>query len=140
MAGRHDSAVFANFAEFTEWRLDYFRAEDLAKMAWACAAANYYSEKLFGPMFEDRCEAEAEGWVGPDNSLSWLHQWVLWHRELGLSAPLSPELRRRCLVAFSCSQSSPSQMHRELVTVLKEIGVQVEEEVVTEEGYRINVA
>ena len=87
-----------------------------------------------GLSFARLCEAFS--WT--DDALSQLHQWVLSHEELGLPPPLSSVLCNRCLATFSASKGSPSQLQREVISTLSEVGVQVEQEFVNKDGYSID--
>eukprot|EP00747_Dinoflagellata_sp_TGD_P170932 gnl/TRDRNA2_/TRDRNA2_203732_c0_seq1.p1 gnl/TRDRNA2_/TRDRNA2_203732_c0~~gnl/TRDRNA2_/TRDRNA2_203732_c0_seq1.p1 ORF type:complete len:175 (+),score=18.24 gnl/TRDRNA2_/TRDRNA2_203732_c0_seq1:569-1093(+) len=110
--------------------------EDLVGMAWASASAQYYSARLFGPVFAHRCEVAS--WTCSDTTLLQLHPWVLWHRELGLPPPLSAELRSRCLSAFRASTGTFSILQGRIVAALAELCTHVEQELVTKEGYKID--
>eukprot|EP00747_Dinoflagellata_sp_TGD_P086898 gnl/TRDRNA2_/TRDRNA2_163461_c0_seq1.p1 gnl/TRDRNA2_/TRDRNA2_163461_c0~~gnl/TRDRNA2_/TRDRNA2_163461_c0_seq1.p1 ORF type:complete len:478 (-),score=57.39 gnl/TRDRNA2_/TRDRNA2_163461_c0_seq1:78-1511(-) len=136
-AGGSDGPLFASLASAAEGSMGDFACEDLARTAWAFAVANLYSDRLFGPLFAERCEAAT--WTNLQVALSQLHQWVLWHQELELPEPFSDSLRSRCLAAFRAGQSTPSHMQREVAATLADLGLHAEQETVTGEGYSIDL-
>eukprot|EP00747_Dinoflagellata_sp_TGD_P111195 gnl/TRDRNA2_/TRDRNA2_171166_c6_seq1.p1 gnl/TRDRNA2_/TRDRNA2_171166_c6~~gnl/TRDRNA2_/TRDRNA2_171166_c6_seq1.p1 ORF type:complete len:230 (+),score=47.62 gnl/TRDRNA2_/TRDRNA2_171166_c6_seq1:292-981(+) len=133
--GHSDEKLFAAFARAAELQMHEFNAKSLASTAWAFATLGESDEKLFAALAR---AAEGRANELRPQELSQLHQWVLWHHELALSLPLPLALRKSCLAAFRASQGAPSQLQQKMVATLSELGVHVEEEHVTEEGYRIH--
>ena len=114
-----------------------FKPQELANTAWAFAAANHPAPALFGgDAFVRRCTSE-RGFVL--ETLTQLHQWRLWHDEIGADWPrLPPELAQRCHEAFCQQEGRPSQLQRDVVASLLALGLAPQEEVRTPQGYSLD--
>merc|ERR1719203_553736 len=94
---------------------------------------------LFGERrFVDCCNAVI--YVIPDEILCQLHQWQLWLGEHGEAWPhLPPLYAELCLAAFCRAQvSTPSHLQQQVIDVLKSLGLQPREEVLTPQGYSLD--
>merc|ERR1711971_262628 len=105
----------------------------------AFTVADVFVDWMFAPEFAELCDAADWSGQNAQHSLCQLHQWLLWHQELGLPCMLSPQLRKRCLAAFRRSRSSPSQMQREVFSTLENLGARPEEDVIIKDGYSVDV-
>ena len=70
--------------------------------------------------------------------LSQLHQWQLWQQELRSEIELPPSLQNKCRHAFISTSYSESKMQNVVVGGLRAIGLDLDEEVLLESGYRID--
>ena len=69
-----------------------------------------------------------------------LHQWQLWREERAAPPlPLSWPFRERCLAAFYQADVTPSRLQRQVQSVLAELGLEVQEDVRTSQGYSLDL-
>jgi hypothetical protein len=139
--------LFNALRDAVERQLEHFNRQGLANIAWAFAVADHDAPSLFGERFLRRC-AELR-WPDPTRRsgyrekdeicLNQLHQWQLWQRELGSEARLPDYLAERCYNTFRSRPTLPSGFQREVLSSLLGMGLIVREEVVTAEGYSIDM-
>ena len=122
-------------AEATKRGLREFTPQALANTAWAFATADHPAQKLFDSAFVVR--SESIDWTL--EALIQLQQWQLWHAEHGLAPPLSASLAARCRSALASTEVRPSRLQRDVGRALEALGCPVQEEVVTESGYSIDL-
>ena len=135
-AGHASPALFdAVAAEATKRGLREFTPQALANTAWAFATADHPAPKLFDSAFVVR--SESIDWTL--EALIQLQQWQLWHAEHGLAPPLSASLAARCRSALASTEVRPSRLQRDVGRALEALGCPVQEEVVTESGYSIDL-
>ena len=75
-------------------------------------------------------------------ALRQLHQWQLWLdlERVGDGWPgLRPDVRERCRQAFVAGAASPSSLQRKVAAALADLDLCVAEDVMTAEGYSIDV-
>jgi len=135
IVGQSDAQLFTALARAAEQRLDDFNSQDLANTAWAFAAANSFSDRLFGTAFAHRCETA----IQTAAELNQLHQWVLWHWELKISLPLSPALCNLCFATFKATPKSSSQLQSKVAAALTKLCARVKQEAFTAQGYSIDI-
>jgi len=94
---------------------------------------------IFDQRFARRCEAPAHEFRPEE--LRQLHQWRLWYaRERACSDGLpGAALLGRCDAAFRSEEVQPSRLQRQVAESLASLGASVQEEVVLEEGYSLDV-
>ena len=115
----------------------------LAIIAWAYAAADAPAEHLFGgPHFVNACVALEGRYT--DDHLCQLHQWQLWLDESSERAswPRLPQaLSEACSAAFSRPEhdGNPSRRQRQVAAAFVELGLEIQEEVRTPQGYSLDV-
>ena len=96
-------------------------------MAWAFAVVDCPSERLFGSShFVERCAQV----VSSKSHLCQLHQYALWVDErASLWHQLPAEFRERCRASFSSQPTITSNLQREVVSALADLGLDPREEV-----------
>jgi len=140
-AGHAAPALFEAIAEEAARRVGELNPQELANTAWAYAASDHHAveSSLFDQRFARRCDALAHEFNSKD--LSQLHQWRLWYEcERACSNGL-PEaaLLARCDAAFRASEVTVSHFQRQVAETLVSLGASVQEEVVLEEGYSLDL-
>jgi len=140
-AGLATPALLDVIAAEAAGRVREFKPQDIANTAWAFAAADYLpiESSLFDQRFARRCEALAHEFN--DYELRQLHQWRLWYAcERGCSDGLpGATLLARCAAVFRVSEAQPSHMQRQVANAVVSLGASVQEEVVLEEGYSLDM-
>lgn len=106
------------------------------RTAWAFAAASHRSPDFFTRDIMRSVEGEASN---IDHvHLSQLHQWLLWQQEQGVDEA-SAELRAQCLASFTAQLPRPSAFQQLVTRTISGFGIpDVREEVLTDQGYRID--
>ncbi|EJK51101.1 hypothetical protein THAOC_29762, partial [Thalassiosira oceanica] len=134
--GYIDERFFCAVAPMIASKLDEFIEQDLSHIAWAYSVANtprldLFDEGYASALASNEKEFSAEG-------LAQLHQWQLWQQELesGIELPLS--LQAKCRNAFTSRGYSESKLQNDVVGELKAAGLDLDEEVLLESGYRID--
>jgi hypothetical protein len=150
---------FRPLAAVARARIDEFNAQGLANLAWAFAVADVTGseiDNLFADgAFVSRCnlligEAGAFSSAGSscNEHLRQLHQWELWRRATAQAAAergepvwpeLSAELTVACADAFAITDARPSDLQRQVFSALVELGFDPEEEVISPEGYSLDI-
>jgi len=140
-AGHSAPALFDAIAAETAEHIDEFSPQNLVNTAWAFAAADCLpiESSLFDQRFARRCEALAHEFKSSE--LRQLHQWRLWYASERACSDALPEeaLLARCAAAFRDAEAQPSRLQRQVAETLVSLGASVEEEVVLEEGYSLDV-
>ena len=117
-----------------------FSSSDLAKLAWAYAAADLPAPKLFNSDFAESCES-VETWY--ESELAQLHEWQLWYWERGMKAPLSQGLTAKCRAAFTeaSTKVKPSAGQRQIVAALNLLDdvEDLEERVQSQTGHLVDI-
>ena len=115
-------------------------SQELANIAWAYAVANVDAPHLFhnNSSFVNACMQKEDDFSVED--LSQLHQWRLWQMELTSNAnvALPSSLEQKCHYAFTLARSHPSALQSDVILELRAIGIDLEEEVLTAIGYRLD--
>ena len=152
-------SLWRPMALFAHERLDEFTAQGLSNLAWAYAVADVQGpevDALFGDgAFTGRCNqliGEERMYSAPGSSayehLRQLHQWELWRQATSLAKaadgvpewpPLDADLTRLCATAFASHHGRPSELQRQVYGVLEELGFDLEEEVMSQIGYSIDI-
>jgi len=140
-AGRTAPALFRAIGLEAAGRMGEFNPQTLAITAWAFAAADALPipSSLFDQRFACRCDALADEFSV--ENLCQLHQWRLWYEsERGCSEGLpGAALLARCGASFRASEAQPSRLQRLVAEMLVAQGASVQEEVVLEEGYSLDL-
>ena len=140
-AGHAAPALLEAIAEEAARRVREFIPQALASTAWAYAASNHYAVEstLFDQRFARHCDALAHEFNSKD--LRQLHQWRLWYKfERGCSDGLpGAALLARCDAAFRASEVTVSRLQRQVAETLVLLGASVQEEVVLQEGYSLDL-
>jgi len=140
-AGRPAPALFEAIAEEASGRVREFTPQALANTAWAYAASDHLAAEssLFDQRFARRCDALAHEFN--TQGLCQLHQWRLWYEcERGCSNGLpGAALLARCDAAFRVSEVTVSRFQRQVAETLVSLGASVQEEIVLEEGYSLDL-
>jgi len=139
-AGHAAPTLFDAIAKEASGRVCEFNNQDLSNVAWAFAAADCLPESsLFDQRFARRCEELAHEF--PIQGLSQLHQWRLWYESERTSSDGLPgtALLARCAAAFREAEAQSSRLQRQVAQTLVSLGASVQEEVVLEEGYSLDV-
>ncbi|KAL7529633.1 hypothetical protein ACHAXR_003063, partial [Thalassiosira sp. AJA248-18] len=71
-------------------------------------------------------------------SLCQLYQWDIWQKEERHSAGLPSELKMKCYVAFTSQEFHTSGFQKDVVSVLRSIGLNPREEVLTPRGFSLD--
>ena len=137
-AGHASPALFdAVAAEVAARGLGAFNPQNLANTVWAYVVANVPSEALFGGAHFGECCAAADFAL---EELCQLHQYALWLEERHLPwPPLPAELASRCATAFCAETAQPSQLQLQVADALRALGLDLQEEVRTTQGYSLDV-
>ena len=140
-AGHAAPALFGAIAEESTGRMRELSPQDLANTAWAYAALDHHAveSSLFDQRFARRCDALASEFS--IENLCQLHQWRLWYEcERSCSDGLpGAALLAHCDAAFRASEVTVSRFQRQVAETLVSLGVSVQEEVVLEEGYSLDL-
>jgi len=140
-AGHAAPALFEAIAEEAAGRVREFTPQGLANTAWAYAASDHLAveSSLFDQRFACRCDALAPKFS--IENLCQLHQWRLWYAsERGCSDRLpGAALMARCDAAFRASEVTVSRLQTQVAETLVSLGASVQEEVVLEEGYSLDL-
>jgi len=140
IAGHAAPALFDAIAAEAATRLDKFDLQGLTSMAWSYAVVDCLpiEPSLFDQRFARQCDALAHEFGTTE--LRQIHQWRLWYAgERGCSDGLpGAALLARCAEAFRDSEFTISHFQSDVAKKLESIGATVQEEVVIEEGYRLD--
>merc|ERR1712032_1602522 len=136
VVGHVKEHLFSSFASTISSCIDNCTEQGIANVAWAYSVANVDSPELFNESFINASlEKENTFSVG---ELSQLHQWQLWQQELKQCLALPSALKDKCFSAFIAEAPWPSAFQDDVVKELKAIGLKTEEEVLTDNGYRLD--
>jgi len=140
-AGYAAPALFDAIAEEAAGRMGGFTPQGLANTAWAYAALDALAveSSLFDQRFARRCDV-----LAPEFSvenLRQLHQWWLWYASERACSDGLPgaALLARCDAAFRATEAKPSRLQTQVAQTLVSLGASVQEEVVLEEGYSLDL-
>jgi len=140
-AGHAAPVLFDAIAAEAARRVGEFNPQELTNIAWAFAAADCLpmESSLFDQRFARCCEALAHEFKS--DGLSQLHQWRLWYAGERSCADALPgaALLARCAAAFRAAAVHPSRTQRQVAETLASLGLSVQEEVVIEEGYSLDL-
>ena len=116
--------------------LDEFNAQNLANVAWAYSVANVDAPSVFNNEFLTAC-LKKENDLNIEN-LCQLHQWQLWQDEIKSDIRLPESFQMKCYEAFVSEDSRQSRFQDDVVSSLSSMGLQPQEEVLMESGYRVD--
>jgi len=134
--GHVDKHLFSSLVPSVKENLDKYNAQDLSNIAWVYSVANVDAPSVFNDEFinvflEKTDEAELE-------NLTQLHQWQLWQEEINSDISLPSSLQKRCYEAFISQEIKQSKLQDDVISILSSMGLQPQEEVLMESGYRID--
>jgi len=139
-AGHVDSDLFSSLAPVTSSLLEECNSQALANIAWAYAVSNVDDDSLFGKNspFVAVCTEKANDFTS--GGVSQLHQWNIWRKELtGAPSDLPPSVQQRGLQAFMSKGFQKSALQENVVSELSYLGFPLQQEVVTPNGYRLDI-
>ncbi|KAL7467255.1 hypothetical protein ACHAXS_007500, partial [Conticribra weissflogii] len=139
-AGRVDAELFSSLAPVTSSLLEECNSQALANIAWAYAVSNVDDDSLFGgkSRFVAVCIEKADDFT--DGGVSQLHQWNVWRKELtGAPSDLPIPLQERGLRTFMSKTFQKSALQEDVVSELSSLGFPLQQEVVTPNGYRLDI-
>ena len=134
--GQIDRNLFSSLVPTVEAYLDKCNAQDLANIAWAYTVANVDAPAVFNDEFINACIEKEDGFSF--ENLAQLHQWQLWQEELNSNVSLPPSLQKKCYDAFVSRVPRPSKLQDDVISQLSSMDLELEEEVLTKSGYRID--
>ena len=157
--GFDETELFLPMAGIARARIAEFNAQGLANLGWAFAVADLHGaevDRLFGDgVFARKCQeliGDEEAYSAPGSNafehLRQLHQWELWRQAMNQQAerrgvsewpPLNHGLREACSVAFASHRGRPSDLQRQVYATLEELGFELAEEVISSDGYSIDM-
>ena len=111
-------------------------SQTLANVGWAYAVANVAAPSLFDEEFVGAC-SEKKNELTLEEKCQ-LHQWNIWQQELKCSIQLPKPLQEECYEAFVSVVPSPSKLQDDVMSELRSIGLDPDEEVLTTKGHRID--
>ena len=132
-AGYQDQHLFRSLATPASSVLNEAGHQSLANIAWAYSVANVDDSSLFNEQFVRFCVQKENDF--DYQGLRQLHQWNLWRKELKSDIVLPHGLGSRCLNEFKKQSIITSELQKKVVSVLRSLGLNVDEEVQTESGY-----
>jgi len=140
-AGHAAPALFDAIGREAARRVRELNPQDLANTAWAFAVLDHLPSEssLFDQGFAHHCDALAHEFSS--NNLCQLHQWRLWYASERACSDALPEaaLLARCDSAFRAAWVQPSLLQRDVAKALALLGASVQEEMVLEEGYSLDL-
>jgi len=134
--GQVNKHLFASLVPSVKANLDKYNAQNLANIAWAYSVANVDAPSVFNDEFLTAC-LKKENDLNIEN-LCQLHQWQLWQDEITSDISLPESLQMKCYEAFIAKDPIPSKLQDDVVSILSSMGLQQQEEVLMESGYRID--
>ena len=134
--GKIDEHLFSLLIPSVKTNLDKFNAQNLANIAWAYSVANVDAPSVFNDEFLTAC-LKKENDLNIEH-LCQLHQWQLWQDEIKSDISLPESLQMKCYEAFVSEDLRPSKLQDDVVSILSSMGLQPQEEVLMESGYRID--
>jgi len=136
--GRVDHHLFSYLLSHVKSLLWDLTCQDLATVAWSYAVANVASPDLDCAFIAALQSKEDEF---NDIQLRALHQWQLWHLELGSHTNLPSSLRQRCYDAFIMDRANPSHLQDDVINEVASIGFKPQaEEILSSSGYRLDAS
>ena len=135
-SGKIDQHLFLSLVPTVKANLGMCNAQDLAIIAWAYSVANVDAPSVFNDEFINAC-IEKEDNFSVEN-LAQLHQWKLWQQELKSNVSLPPSLQKKCYDAFISEDPNPSKLQDGVISQLSSMDLELEEEVLTKSGYRLD--
>ena len=131
-----DKELFSSFESTAAKLVDSYNNQDLSHIAWAYAVADHDAPTLFNKRFINKCVEKKDGFVV--ENFSQLYQWHLWQTQEKSNAGLPQELLDKCHEAFISQDVQPSRLQDNVVAHLSSIGLEPQEEVLMDSGYRID--
>ena len=116
--------------------LDQFSSQELANIAWAYTVVNLDAPGLFNSAFANSLLEKMDSFNIAH--LNQLYQWHIWQTKENSNAGLPPVLERQCYEAFTSTEPRISFFQRDVVSVLRSIGLNPTEEVLTQRGYSLD--
>ena len=134
--GQVDKHLFSSLVPSVKANLDKYNCQNLINVAWAYAVANVDAPSVFNNDFINACSRKENEFILED--LFQLHQWQLWQEELKSDVSLPLPLKKRCYEAFVSQDPTLSKLQDDVISSLSAMGLQPQEEVLMESGYRID--
>jgi hypothetical protein len=130
--------LFERMAVQARESLDEFNSQALSNLAWAYAVADIDDVTLFGDeAFLNRCLDKMDEF--DKQGLAQLHQWNLWRKHLKAHPVLPEVFAQRCHKALSgINDLHQSRLQKDVVSELRSMGIEPNEEVQTQSGYVID--
>ena len=134
--GITDEELFVSFVSTAAKLVDNCNNQNIANIAWAYAVADVKAPSLFNDAFIKACVEKKDGFESA--ALFQLYQWHLWQTKENSSAGLPQDLCDRCYQAFISVDPTISKLQEDVVAQLSSIGLEPQEEVLVDSGYRID--
>ena len=134
--GQTDQNLFESLVPTVAAHIGKCDEQGLANLAWAYAVANVAAPLLFDDDFITACIVKENDFTS--EGLRQLYQWNLWQEELKSNVRLPPILQEKCKKAFVDNLVTTSAFQSDVISELISIGLQPEEEVLMESGYRLD--
>eukprot|EP00579_Thalassiosira_antarctica_P011504 CAMPEP_0201911768 /NCGR_PEP_ID=MMETSP0903-20130614/2602_1 /ASSEMBLY_ACC=CAM_ASM_000552 /TAXON_ID=420261 /ORGANISM="Thalassiosira antarctica, Strain CCMP982" /LENGTH=502 /DNA_ID=CAMNT_0048446557 /DNA_START=456 /DNA_END=1964 /DNA_ORIENTATION=- len=134
--GQIDQHLFKSLAPTATALVRKCNSQDLANIAWSYAVANVSAPSLFNQDFINSCLEKNDEFTL--EGLSQLHQWHLWQEDLNSNIDCPHHFKEKCYEAFLSRVPRPSALQDDVISELSSIGLQPEEEKLTERGYRLD--
>ena len=135
-SGQIDQNLFSSLVPAVKANLGKCTEQNLANIAWSYAVANVDAPSVFNDDFINAC-IEKENEFNLDE-LTQLYQWQLWQEEIKSSVSLPSSLQQKCYDAFISEDPNPSKLQDDVISQLSSMGLELEEEVLTKSGYRLD--
>jgi len=134
--GQVNKHLFSSLVPSIKANLDTYNAQNLANVAWAYSVANVDAPSVFSEEFINTCLKKENDFILEE--LRQLHQWQLWQDEIKSDVSLPLSLQKKCHEAFTSRVPRQSKLQDDVVSSLSSMGLQPQEEVLLESGYRID--
>jgi len=134
--GQVDKHLFSSLVPSVKANLEKFNCQNLVNVAWAYSVANVDAPSVFNDEFITVC-LKKENDLNIEN-LCQLHQWQLWQDEIKPDISLPESFQIKCYEAFVSEDPRPSRFQDNVVSSLSSMGLQPQEELLLESGYRID--
>ncbi|KAL7538009.1 hypothetical protein ACHAXR_008216, partial [Thalassiosira sp. AJA248-18] len=130
------TALFDRMAGVIMGRTRECNNQHLANIAWSYAVANVDASGLFDGHFLDVLLEKTNRFS--DAQVSQLYQWHIWQKEEKGNTGLPPGFGERCYEAFTSTKPAVSALQRDVVSVLRSIGLSPKEEQLTQRGFSLD--
>jgi len=134
--GQVDKNLFSSLVLAVKANLGKCNEQELANVAWAYSVANVDAPSVFNDEFINACLQKENDFIV--ENLRQLHQWQLWQKELDSNVRLPSSLQQKCYDAFISRVPEPSKLQDDVISQLSSMDLELEEEVLTKSGYRID--
>mmetsp|Transcript_7126 Transcript_7126/g.17686 ORF Transcript_7126/g.17686 Transcript_7126/m.17686 type:complete len:584 (+) Transcript_7126:2283-4034(+) len=133
-----NSHLFQSFTPTIEALLKECQVQFLTTIAWAFAVANVNAPSLFNSesAFINILLQRVQEFSTID--LNQLHQYCLWRKEQRSDSTLPSAVQNICYRAFLLRKPRISNFQNEVTSALRSMGLNVQEEVLLQSGYRID--